>query len=195
MTFDEFQEFWQSADHEANSGIDDTKIDTRVRQSVQHAEWEATLFEYAFIGIFGLLALITCIDAIVDREPIYSYYSSAISLGIALYVYFGRQHRLSEQADFGESIIDFIGQGIASTNYQIARVKNFLWWFVVPSMLAAAINMYYTFHGRPFWVWIIQPLALLVAYVAMQHALRTTYLPKKRELEGLRDRFLDPEAT
>ena len=195
MTFDDFQDFWQSADHETNSGVDDTKIATRVRQSVRHAEWEATLFEYAFIGIFGLLALITCIDAIVDREPIHSYYSSAISLGIAFYVYFGRQHRLSEQADFGESMIDFIGQGIASTNYQIARVKNFLWWFVVPSMLASAINMYYTFHGRPLWVWIIQPLALLVAYVAMQRAMRRAYLPKKRELEGLRDRFINPEAT
>jgi hypothetical protein len=184
-----------AADHASNSGIDDTRIESRIRESVQHAEWEATLFEYAFVLIFGMLALVTCIDAIIDREPIYSYFSPAISFGIALYVYFGRQHRLSEQANFGDSMIDFIGQGIASTDYQIARVKNFLWWFVVPSMLAAAVNMYYTFQGRPLWVWIIQPVGLLVAYVVMQVAMRNAYLPKKRELEGLRDRFLDPEAA
>jgi len=39
-----------------------------------------------------------------------------------------------------------------------------------------------------------QPLALLVAYVAMQRALRRDYFPRKRELQGLRDRFLNPEA-
>lgn len=195
MTFDEFQDVWQSADHTSESGIDDNNIEGRVRHDVQHAEWEATLFEYAFIGSFGLLALITCIDAIIDHEPIHSYYSSAISLGIALYVYFGRQHRLKEQADFGESMVDFIGRAIASTDYQIARVKTFLWWFVIPSVVAAGINMYHTFHGRPIWVWILQPLALLVAYLVMQGVMRKTYLPKKRELEGLRERFLNTEAS
>ena len=194
MTFDDLQDVWKSADHETHSGIDDSNIETRVRQSVQLAEWQATLFEYAFIGIFGLLALITCIDAIIDREPIHSYISSAISLGISLYVFIGRRKRLSERADFGDSMIDFLSQGIASANYQIARVRNFLCWFVVPSMLAAGINMYYTFHGRPLWVWIIQPLALLMAYVAMRTAMHKTYLPKRRELEGLQQQFLEPDA-
>ena len=37
-------------------------------------------------------------------------------------------------------------------------------------------------------------LLMLEGYVVMQRALRRDYLPRKRELQGLPDRFLNPEA-
>jgi hypothetical protein len=192
MTFDEFQDAWEQADHVAGVDVDEATIEQRVREQVSSSEWEATVFEFGFMACFGLLGVISLADAIIDREPLHSYASALISLGVAFYVYFGRVDRLSRQSDFAQTMVGYLEQGIGAANYQVSRVQTFLWWFVLPSAVAAGINMYYTFHGRPLWVWIIQPLALLLIYVVMQVSLRTTYLPKKATLESLRSGFLHP---
>jgi hypothetical protein len=181
---------WNSQDHSSSPQLDVAAVQERVLQNARTAELEAKLFEYGMIAIFTILGLITLADAIIDREPLYSYVSSLISFGIAGFVLSGRLRRLKQDLGFDQSLLGCLGKAISHVEYQIGRSRTFVWWFVVPSAAATGLSMYYTFHGRPLWVWIIQPLALLLFYVVMQVAVYRQHLPRKKELESIRDQLL-----
>ena len=189
MTFDDLQKLWQSLDGGQESAAGTKAFAARVQSNAITTERNASLFEFAFAGIFGAMAVITLADAIIDREPLHSYVTALITAGIAYFVYRGRQQRLRNSGHAPMTMVEHLEQGIASAEFQVRRSKTFLLWFVVPSVTATAISITFEFQGRPFWVWLIQPIALLLAYFAINVTLRNTYLPQLEAMEALRAEF------
>lgn len=189
MTFDDMQKLWQSLDGEQDSAAETKAFSERVQSNAIATERNASLFEFAFAGIFGAMAAITLTDAIVDREPLHSYVTALISAGIAFFVYRGRQQRLRHAGRAHMTVVEHLECGIASAEFQVRRSETFLLWFVVPSAVATAVSITFEFQGRPLWVWLIQPIALLLAYFAINTTLRNTYVPQLEAMEALRVEF------
>jgi hypothetical protein len=187
MNFDDLEAWWnrEQGDHKHSQPAD---LKEHAVATAAQSELTASVFEIALTAIFGFTGIVTLFDAIRDAEPWHSYPPALITLGIALFILTGRRVR-RRQLDFSTSLTAIIDDGLRAVASQIHRTRTFLWWFVVPTMVAVGINMLFNFGGRPFWVWLIQPLGILAFYVALLVEMKTSHIPRQRTLELLKSQF------
>lgn len=191
MELEEMKRIWDAQGEVTVPDINVDVVKERVWRSAREAERGARVFEVFMVLLMTVVGLVTLVDAIVDREPLYSYVNSAIMFGIAAYVYAGRRRRLARSAAFDRSLLGHLEKGIADVDYQVTRSRTFAWWFLLPSAVANGLNMLNTFHGRPAWVWVMLPLALLLAWAVVQYGLWRFQLPQQRALQELRAQLLN----
>ncbi len=198
MKFEDIENIWNSQFMDESPHPDPVDFDPAVaeKRALSEAiaiEQQTTYFEIGISLIFAILGAITFFDAIVDKEPWHSYASALISFGIAVYIYMGRLHRLRDDAAYKDSLLGYLEQGIANSDYQIKRANNFVWWFLLPSLSTYILSMYFTFDGRPLWVWMFQPLAISLFYVAIRYEIYKSYQPRKKFLVSLREQLTNAE--
>jgi hypothetical protein len=195
MQFEEIKRVWESQNEAAVPELDVAAMEERVRASIEHEEHRATATELGLVAITGLSGLILAADAALDRGPLTSYATAVLMLGIAVYLYLGRRRRLRETQYFDDSLHGRLDRAIANLDALVARDRRFFWWFILPSAIGTLLSMLGTFHGRPLWVWLLQPIAWLLAYGVVQWGLYAHILPKRRRLERLREELVsaDPE--
>ena len=181
-------ENWWNADQGDDRHSKPADLKKHAVTTAAQAELTASVFEIAMTLIFGLTGIVTLFDAIHDGEPWHSYPPAVITLGIALFILTGRSVR-RRQLNFSTSLTAVIDDGLRTVSSQIHRTRTFLWWFVIPTMVAVGINMLFNFGGRPLWVWLIQPLGVLAFYVALLVELKTSHIPQQRTLEMLKSQF------
>jgi hypothetical protein len=187
MNFEDLEACW-NADPNDDGHSQPADLKEHAVSTAAEAELTASVFEIGLSVIFGVTGIVTLFDAIHDVEPWHSYPPAFITLGIALYILIGRRVR-RQQVDFSTSLTAMIDDGLRAVAFQIHRTKTFLWWFVIPTMVAVGINMLFNFGGRPLWVWLIQPLGVLAFYVALLVEMKTSHIPRQRNLELLKRQF------
>jgi hypothetical protein len=114
--------------------------------------------------------------------------SAAVMLGIGVYVLPGRRRRLRDVQRLDDSLRGRLDRAIANLDALIARDRAFFWWFILPWMLVSIYAAVETFPGRPVWVWLLQPLVWLLAWLVVRAGVSGHYVPKRRELAELRPR-------
>ncbi len=190
MEFEEMKKIWDTQQNEPLYAINETTLHKRVQQKSNSIKRMVNCFEWGIIGITTLVGVVSIIDAIVDKESFFSYLAGGIPFLIAIYIYLGRKYRKTQEEKFAQSLLGDLGQAIANTEYHIARLRNFIWWYFLPFTLIYAISVYDTFSGRPLWVWFLMPAAFVIAYFLFQRDIRKNVL-KKRDLEALRDKLAE----
>jgi hypothetical protein len=70
-------------------------------------------------------------------------------------------------------------------NQETNRAKTFFWWFLLPVAIPSFLNMMQA--GTPSWKWLVVPAAYALSYFVVRWELNRRHLPRKRELEALRD--------
>ena len=119
---------------------------------------------------------------------------AALCLLVGGYLLRGRLRRRRSDALFEDSLLGDLDKAIARIDYQIARLRSFLWWFIIPMGIGSAISFAVLYDSKPVWIWPLTVLAMLVAWGSMRRDLYRHALPKKRELESLREKLVaDPE--
>jgi len=193
MDFEDLEAWWQADVGEAEHS-QPADLKTQAVSTAREAELTASVFEIGMSVIFGFAGIIALFDAIHDAEPWHSYPPALITLGIVLFILHRRNVR-RRAFDFSKSLAGIIDDGLRSVASQIFWTKSFLWWFVVPTMVAIGINMVFNFDGRPVWVWLIQPLGVLAFYVALLVEMKTSHLPRRQTLLSLKNEFATDSET
>jgi hypothetical protein len=196
MNIEDLEKLW-NADQGDDEHSKPGDLKEHAVATTAEAERTASVFEIGLTTIFGLTGIISLADAIFDAEPWHSYPPALITLGIAMFILHGRRIR-RQQLNFAASLTEVVDDGLHTVSSQIYRTKTFLWWFVVPTMIAVGINMLFNFSGRPLWVWLIQPLAVLAFYVSLLVEMQTSHIPRLRRLELLQRQFAegaDPQTS
>ncbi|MEM9643645.1 MAG: hypothetical protein AAF989_01515 [Planctomycetota bacterium] len=187
MTFEELEDGWKS-DLPKDGHLAPQDLRQRAIETSNNAEFQATVFEFWGIAIFGMVGIITLADAVLDAEPWHSYPPALITLGIAAFIHWSRRRRRGGD-DFSGSLADMLENGLRTVDAQIARVNGFLWWYVLPTAVATGINIFFNFHGRPLWVWCLQPLGVFAFWVSMLMQTRASHLPQRKILKSLQSRL------
>lgn len=190
MNFDDLQHAWAV---QAPLPLDTETLERRAGRESRRADFVANTEELGLATIFAGMATIMAIDAWRDREGWASWVSAALTLGIALFVLDGRRRRRRAAAGLGKSLLDVVRAGRVHVDHQVARTRAFLLWFVLPSAAAIGLSMATTFSGRPLWVWLIQPLAILLFWVALRVELQRSHLPRRRRLAELEQQLVQAE--
>lgn len=122
---------------------------------------------------------------LIGELSLYDYVSAVALLMIALYIFTGRLRRKKLENRFDRTMLGDLEQAIHSTGYEIRRAKTFFWWYLLPLGIPTLLNMVQA--GVPVWKWLIVPFAFGLSYLLVRWELRRKHLPRKRELEALRD--------
>jgi len=190
MNFDDLQDAWAE---QAPLPLDPQALERLAGEECRRAELVASTEELGLATIFAGMAAIMAVDAWRDREGWASWVSAGLTLGIALFVLEGRRRRRRAAEPLGETLLGVVRAGRVHVDHQVARTRAFLLWFVLPSAAAIGVSMATTFSGRPLWVWLIQPIAILVFWVALRVELQRSHLPRRRRLAALEQQLVQAE--
>ena len=193
MNFEDLETWWK-ADIGEDGHSQPADLKMRAVSTAREADLTASVFEIGMSVIFGFAGIVALFDAVHDAEPWHSYPPALITLGIVLFI-LHRRHVRRRAFDFSKSLTGIIDDGLRSVTSQIFWTRSFLWWFVVPTLVAVGINMAFNFNGRPVWVWLIQPLGVLAFYVALLIEMKTSHLPRRQTLQLLKNEFATDSET
>lgn len=107
-----------------------------------------------------------------------------------------RQRRQRNETEFDQNLLGDLDKTIAKNDYQIARLRSFQWWFMLPMALMSVLN----FAAKGLTVsqlmsssqtvaWSALLGSLLLGFVAVTVEIRWVHLRRRRELQALRDKL------
>ena len=152
----------------------------------------ANFEEWGMLIISLMLALYMIIEGILDNE-IYKFPQGVIFLIVAGYIYWDRKKRLKNEGQSDRTLLGDLEQAIRTIDYKIKRQRNFIWWFLMPAAVTILINMAYTYDGKPWWVWPFVMASFVLSFWVVGKGLRCKILPKKQNLESLRNLLVETE--
>lgn len=186
MEFEQMKKLWNEKNQSVMYAIDEKVLHQRVIRSNTKLRKMASMSELTvFFTMFGL-AVFTIVEGIVEME-LYQLPEGFVMLLASGYIYWNRQNRLKIHEHSGNSILDDVERTIRMLSFHARRQRNFIWWFVTPLTITTVIHAIYTFDGKPWWLWPLAALSFGLSYWMIMREVRQKFLPKKKELESLRD--------
>ena len=193
MEFEEMKKIWDTQNNEQIYGIDEQALHRRVTRKNIGIKRMANITEWGMLIISFMLALFMIIKGILDNE-IYKFPQGAIFLIVVGYIYWDRKKRLKNEGQSDRTLLGDLEQALRTIDYQIRRQRNFLWWFLMPTAATILINMAYTYDGKPWWVWLFVMASFALSYWLVKKGLQCKILPKKENLESLRNLLIEAES-
>lgn len=189
MEFDDLKVIWDTQNDRPLYVIDQAALHTIVRKRGRVVERRVNIFEIATILIMLGMCIATAGEPILYGHDYHQFVVAALYLMVAVYLFDGRRQRLKRDVAFDHSLLGDLDKAIAQIDYQITRLRSFLWWFIVPVGIGLGISFVVLYDTKPVWIWPLVVLSVLFAWWTMRRDLRVHHLPKKRELESLRDKL------
>jgi hypothetical protein len=132
------------------------------------------------------------LGAVPGFEPPTASLSTTTALALAVFVavpWFGI--RRQEVKEFDATILGKLDQAIWESEYLIKQSSSMVFWYLVPIMLVANVTM--ILNSQTVWAVLLTMVVLPLAYFGGRWEVRKCHLPKKRELESLREILLQAE--
>ena len=92
---------------------------------------------------------------------------------------------------FDESILGELDKAVWQSDYLIKQSRSMIFWYLLPALLV--VNGTMILNGKPWTALLLTAVTLPVTYFGGRWEVNKFYLPKKRELEMLRETLLQVE--
>ncbi len=207
MDFKEMKVIWDSQNDQPLYALDQEALHASVRRRGLCIEKCVNIFEIFMIVILMAIAAILVGKRLFDEQTYqpYQIVASAMMLVVAgcaaMHVAIGRFRRRRSEQRFESSLMGDLNKAISQVDYQIDRLKSFHWWFILPVALITALNfaakgvtVAELFDSTRIWIWPLFAASIVVYYLAIHVELRHIHLPRKRNLESLRDKLANGTA-
>lgn len=188
MEFEEIKKIWDTQNQEPMYAINETELHRSIRAKLRQSNYLVNVNE---IGLIMIALITSCTLSIIGHHDWYNYLSIAAFLFIAGYIFIQRNRRIKQMQHFDRSMLGDLEHAIANVNFEIRRNETFLWWFLLPVVITSTLD---AMHKGPSLGWVLLPFSFVLSYVVVQWSIRKQNLPKKRELEQLRDTLLKNDA-
>ena len=117
------------------------------------------------------------------------------SLLAAMFVWTGRIARKKREMRYDASLLGIVEQSIDAVNYQMERMRNFLWWFAGPTSLGLAIGLFIVDDSKRYLFYTIFipgfAVCMGLAYSQIRREIRSKLLPERTRLEDLRTNLVN----
>lgn len=190
MKFEEIKKVWDEKNQRSIYTVDEGSIYRDVIKKNHRITRSVGIFEWSMIFMMLSIAVIMTFEGVVDREY-YQIPEGAIYLVVAVYLYRDHRKRIGLKVQAGNSVMELLEKSIAILDYQAARQRTFIWWFLMPITLTVIIHFIFTYEGKPWWLWPLTAFSLIYANWMIRKETREKWLPQKRELESLKKLMTD----
>lgn len=183
MEFEQMQKIWDQQSNQVVYGIDENSLFESVIKKHQNIKKLINCFEWTAILTFFGLAGLAVIEGMIQAEY-YQLPLGVLFVGLAAYIMKDRQRRLSKDIREVKDIHTSLTNSIVSLTHQINRQRNIIWWFFGPLCLVAVYQG--VFGDKAWWAIGVAIVAMLAIYWATQKEIRCKLIPRKKELEALK---------
>ena len=184
MEFEDLKKVWDTQNNEHLYAINESALHKQVIRKNITTQRNARINEISMI-VLGLIVASFMITMGVINSSWVFLPQGLIFLGITSYVMIDRKKR-REIAGFSTgSVLNDLDQAIRTNDYEIKRQKNMLWWFFLPAVLAALLNLFKT-NGIFTWAVIILLVTAFSLGLIVQKKSIKPYITKKNDLNTLK---------
>jgi hypothetical protein len=192
MEFEEMQKIWDTQRHRTLYAIDEEALYRRISAKAKRAALLLNMNEIGLTIIAVVTGGILLLDAIRDQEGFWDYAGGVTFFIIAVLLLIRRRNRLRATPAVDQSLLGELEAGLAVSEQLIRLSRGFQYWFLLPVSIVTLTGM--VWRGIA-WANVALIVGMfLLAWGLVRWELTAKHLPRKRELEGLRD-MLTQEAT
>lgn len=189
MEFEDMQVIWNSENQEKLYAINEEALFKKIKRKSASVNRSLVFVEFMMIFINLGTGLLLILDTYWENGQSFEYILPVVYLAYTLFFFFRRLTRKQETAQFEPTIVGEIDKALWQINYLIKQSQGMLIWYLLPIVIIAALTI--GLNNNNLW----QPLALIalvapVAYYGGRWEINKCYMPKKRELEALRETIL-----
>lgn len=187
MEIEAMQVLWNSQTQEKLFAINESALHDTIKRKARNADRLLQIVEWIMIGVNLGVGIFLLIDGLRDYDMMIEYLMPVLYLGFFVYVLYRKLARRREEAHFEPTMMGDLDKAIWRLDYLINQGRTIVFWYLIPLMLAAFVVMY--LNSGQFWRWSWMLLLIPAAYFGGNWETRKFYLPKKRELEALREKL------
>lgn len=191
MEFEEMKLIWDSQNNEPLYAIDQEALYRKISRKGRSVTRALDFLDWLMIGMNLLVALLLLFDAFQESSPGYEYALPVVYLAIFVYALYRRFARRQEVGEFDETILGELEKAIWQADYLIRQSRSMVFWYLLPVFLVADVVL--ILKGNLWLALALTAVVLPLAYVGGRWEVRKWHLPKKQELEALREMLLQAE--
>lgn len=192
MEFEEMKRIWDMQRDEPLYAIDERTLHDRVIRKNAGIRRMASVSEWSLLFMAFGMALAMIVEGVLQNE-LYQLPQGVIFLLVAAYIYYDRKQRLKYDGRSDRTLLGDLEQAIRTIDYHIRRQRRFVWWFLLPAVVAVLVSAPFTWSGKPWWLWLLALGAFGVSWWVVRLELRRTIAPRREDLEALRRMLLEAD--
>jgi hypothetical protein len=144
--------------------------------------------EWGMVMTNLIVAVILTVDAVRDGGPDYQYLIAAVYLAYSLFAVFRRLRRQKSEVHFAPTIKGELDKAIFQVDYLIRQANSIIYWYILPLTLIVTVS--FLLNDKLLWALTLILVLVPVSVVGPRWEINKWYLPKKRDLESLREMLL-----
>ncbi|GJM43074.1 MAG: hypothetical protein DHS20C20_33560 [Ardenticatenaceae bacterium] len=191
MEFDEMKLIWDSQNNEPLFAIDQDALHNRIQNKGQAVASSMNKFDLLMIGMNLLVGIVLLVDNIKDEGAAFEYVLPIVYLLFFAYSIYRRYAHKQEVRQFPPTVLGDLDKALWQVNYLIKQNREMMVWYLLPILVVAFVTV--SINAGFVWSLGVILLAAPVAYFGGRWEVNKWYLPKKRELDSLRELLLKAE--
>jgi len=190
--FEEMQSIWESQHDEKLFAVDDTALHAYIKRKGRTTRSLLELFEWIMIALNLLVGVALAVDLLRDNGSGYRLILPVTYLTFSAYALLRRLKRQANEVRFKPTLLGELDKAIWQIDYLIRQGQTMMTWYVLPLVLALSITVFYNQKS----LWTLAPTLALIplCYFGIRWEINKWHLPKKRDLEALREKLIAPEV-
>ena len=188
MEFEDLKMIWDQQNNSPMYAIDQETLHRRITKKLRRTQALANINE---IGLVLICAATAATLFFLRSGSVFNYVTASALLVIGGLIINSRIRRQKRERTFDHSLLGDLDNAIAHASYLVKMANSFLWWFMLPVAIPTILNMWLSGEPKSIGQWALILGAFVLAAFLVRWELRRKHLPRKRELETLRETLMD----
>lgn len=191
MDFEELQVIWNSQNNEKMYVINENVLYTYIKQKGKSINNLLKFFEFMLVGTNLVVGIWLTIESL-DNSPLSNQLILAVFyLAFAVYGLIRKLMRRNEEKPFSDTMVGELDKAIWRVDYLMQQSLNIIVWYLVPLILIFGVMT--IFDTRLLFPTVMLLIVTVVSYFAHRWEFNKFHLPKKHNLEMLREKLTAQE--
>jgi len=191
MNFEELQVIWNSQSNENMYTINESTLHNYIKRKGKSINYKVNIQEFVLIGVNLFAGIELVIGALVAgiRSP--QSILAVFYLAFAVYGLVRRLGRRKKEKPFDHTMLGELDKAIWQIDYLMQQGQNIIIWYMLPLTLIFGVMSIFTV--RLFKAFELFLLLTPVTYLVHRWEFKKLHLPKKHNLELLREKLTTQE--
>ena len=188
------KKIWHEQDQRTLYAIDGDALLKRVLNKKKGSKRLSGINEIGLIVINLVVILVFTFKALGPLGSVYKLLIPLFLVGSIAYIWYLRSRRKKSENQYGRTLLGELDHAIASRKYLENMSRTMVWWYLLPMTVPVLVGL--MIQG-PFeilqWKYLLMLGAFGLSFVLTRLEFKRVHLPKRRELEQLREMLLKSE--
>ena len=190
MNFEHLQKTWHTESEQTRYTFNEVALSHEVISQQKRNRCTAVTVEWGLFAVFAFIVVSSIGKLMATGEWVYIV-PMALFLCAFIFMWQDRRQRLAIDRIPAGTVLQQVNTAIASLELQIRRQRNYVWWFVLPSVLTLLSIWMWSSVSKPWWVWVLAGVVLPASVWLTQREIDCVLMPRRENLIKLRHLLME----